>query len=47
MAEWLFLNEVEGVDTNFMLDNFRLRIKQSTAQQAVSRGKPDYLKKKE
>ncbi|MDR2730930.1 MAG: hypothetical protein LBB81_08535 [Treponema sp.] len=47
MAEWLFLNnEVEGVDTDFMLNNFRLRMKHSTAQQAVSRGKPDYLKKK-
>ncbi|MDR0324457.1 MAG: hypothetical protein LBI12_08445 [Treponema sp.] len=47
MAEWLFLNEVEGVDTNFMINNFRLKIRHSTAQQAVSRGKPDYLKKKE
>jgi hypothetical protein len=39
MANWLFVNEVEGVDTNFMINNFRLRIKHSTAQQAVSRGK--------
>jgi hypothetical protein len=39
MANWLFVNEVEGVDTNFMINNFRLRIKHNTAQQAVSRGK--------
>jgi hypothetical protein len=47
MAHWLFTYGVEGVDTNFMISNFRLRIKHSTAQQAVSRGKPDYLKNKE
>jgi hypothetical protein len=47
MAEWLFLNQVEGVDTNFVINNFRLRIRHSTAQQAVSRGKPKYLKEEE
>jgi ribosomal protein L12E/L44/L45/RPP1/RPP2 len=47
MAEWLFLYSVEGVDTDFMIDNFRLRIKHSTAQQAASRGKPEYLKEEE
>jgi ribosome maturation factor RimP len=45
MAEWLFLYGVEGVDTNFMLNNFRLRMKHSTAQQAASRGKPEFVKK--
>jgi hypothetical protein len=44
MAHWLFTYGVEGVDTNFMINNFRLRMKHSTAQQAVSRGKPEHLK---
>ena len=46
MAHWLFTYGVEGVDTNFMITNFRLRMKHSTAQQAASRGKPGFLKKK-
>ena len=40
MAYWLFTHGVEGVDTDFMIKKFRLKIKYSTAQQAVSRGKP-------
>jgi hypothetical protein len=29
-----------------MIDNFRLRMKHSTAQQAASRGKPEFVKEK-
>jgi len=46
MAHWLFTYGVEGVDTDFLMNNFRLRMKYSTAQQAVSRGKPEFEKKK-
>ena len=45
MAHWLHTYGVEGVDTNFMMNNFRLRMKHSTAQQAATRGKPDFVKK--
>jgi hypothetical protein len=46
MAHWLYTYGVDGVDTNFMITNFRLRMKYSTAQQAASRGKPEFLKNK-
>jgi len=46
MAYWLNQYGVEDVTTDFMHDNFRLKMARSTAQQAASRGKPEYLKKK-
>jgi len=46
MAYWLNQYGVEDVTTDFMYDNFRLKMARSTAQQAASRGKPEYLKKK-
>jgi hypothetical protein len=46
MAYWLNQYGVEDVTTDFMYDNFRIRMARSTAQQAASRGKPEYLKKK-
>jgi len=46
MAFWLNEHVEEDVTTDFMYNNFRIRMARSTAQQAASRGKPEYLKKK-